>query len=116
MWFPLCKNGISKNCNLLGATSNDKDLPRFVTKKWIELYDESGRNSYNVNKEIRIKRPMLRSGLCDFSDAYIVVKETITVTDPDDAKITKVLHLKIMRHLLTAFQKSIAYKLIMQKT
>ena len=64
--------------NLLDITSDDKDLPRFVTKKWIEVYDQSEKN-YNVNKEIRIKTPMLRSDLCDFSDAYIVVKGDITV-------------------------------------
>ena len=29
---------------------------------------------------------MLRSDLCNFSDEYIVVKETITVTDPNNAK------------------------------
>ena len=29
---------------------------------------------------------MLRSDLCDFNDAYIVVKGDITVTDPDNAK------------------------------
>ena len=29
---------------------------------------------------------MLRSDLCHFSDAYIVVKRTITVTGPDNAK------------------------------
>ena len=32
-----------------------------------------------LTKEIRIKTPMLRSHLCDFSDAYIVVKGDITV-------------------------------------
>ena len=32
---------------------------------------------------------MLRSDLCDFTDAYIVVKEYIAVTDPDDAKRNK---------------------------
>ena len=68
-----------KIINLLDITSDDKDLPRFVTKKWIEVYDQSEKN-YNVNKEIRIKTPMLRSDLCDFSDAYIVVKGNITVT------------------------------------
>ena len=57
----------------------------FVTKKWIEVYDQSEKN-YSVNKEIRIKTPMLRSDLCDFSDAYIVVKGTITVTDLNNAK------------------------------
>ena len=68
-----------KIINLLDITSDDKDLPRFVTKKWIEVYDQSEKN-YNVNKEIRIKTPMLRSDLCDFSDAYIVVKGNITVS------------------------------------
>ena len=32
---------------------------------------------------------MLRSDLFDFSDAYIVVKGYITVTEPDDAKEIK---------------------------
>ena len=68
-----------KITNVLDTTSDDKDLPRFVTKKWIEIYDQSEGN-YNVNKEIRIKTSMLRSDLCDFSDAYIVVKGNITVT------------------------------------
>ena len=68
-----------KIVNFLDTTSDDKDLPRFVTKKWVEVYDQSGGN-YNVNKEIRIKTSMLRSDLCDFSDAYIVVKGDIIVT------------------------------------
>ena len=74
-----------KIINLFDTTSDNKDLPSFVTKKWIEVYDQSGGN-YNVNKEIRIKTSMLRSDLCDFNDAYIVVKGTITVTNPDNAK------------------------------
>ena len=67
-----------KIVNFLDTTSDDKDLPRFVTKKWIEVYDQSEGN-YNVNKEIRIKTSMLRSDLCDYSDAYIVTKGNITV-------------------------------------
>ena len=74
-----------KIVNFLDTTSNDKDLPRFVTKKWIEIYDQSEGN-YNGNKEIRIKISTLRSDLCDFSDAYIVVKGTITVVRPNNAK------------------------------
>ena len=67
-----------KIVNFLDTTSDNKDLPTFVTKKWIEVYDQSEGN-YNVNKEIRIKTSILRSALCDFSDAYIVVKGNITV-------------------------------------
>ena len=69
-----------KIANFLDTTSDDKDLPRFVTKKWIEVYDQSEGN-YNVNKEIRIKTSMLRSDLCDYSDAYIVVKGDIIVAE-----------------------------------
>ena len=79
------KNGISKITNFLDIASDDKDLRRFVTKKWIEVYDQSQGN-YDVNKEIRIKTSMLRSALCDFNDAYIFVKETITVGAPNNAK------------------------------
>ena len=82
-----------KVINLLDTTSDDKDIPRFVTKKWIEVYDQSEK-SYNVNKEIRIKTPMLRSDLCDFSDAYIVVKGTITVTNPNNARRNKAVAFK----------------------
>ena len=75
-----------KIVNFLDTISDDKDLPRFVAKTWIEVYDQSEGN-YNVNKEIRIKTSMLRSDLCDFSDAYIVVrgnildKKTFTAND-----------------------------------
>ena len=77
-----------KIVNLLDTTSNDKDLPRFATKKWIEVYDQLQKN-YNVDKEIRSKTPMLRSDLCDFSDAYIFVKGVITVTELENAKRNK---------------------------
>ena len=47
--------------NLLDTTSDEKDVPRFVTKKWNAVYDQSGDVNYNVNKEIRIETSVLRS-------------------------------------------------------
>ena len=44
-----------KITNFLDTTSDDKDLLRFVTKKWIEVYDES-KEIYSTNKEIRSKK------------------------------------------------------------
>ena len=82
-----------KILNLLDITSNNKDLTKYVTKKWIEVYDQSEKN-YNLNKEIRTKTPMFRSDLCDFSDAYIVVKGDITVTNPNNAKRNKAVAFK----------------------
>ena len=73
MWHYCIKMEFQKIANFLDTTSDYKDLPRSVTKKWIEVHDQSGGN-YNVNKEIRIKTSMLRSDLSDFGDAYIVLK------------------------------------------
>ena len=59
-------------------------VPRFVTKKWMEIYDQSGtaEDRHKPTKQIRFKTSMLRSDLCDYSDAYIVFKGDITVTNP----------------------------------
>ena len=44
-----------------------------MTKKWIEVNDLSS-VQYSVNKNIRFKTSVLRIVVCDYSDAYIVVK------------------------------------------
>ena len=93
--------------NFLDTTSDGKVLPRFVNKKWIEVYDQSEGN-YNFNKEIRIKTSMLRSDLCAFSDVYIVVKVTITVVRPNNAKRNKATAFKNNASSLIAFQKLMA--------
>ena len=51
---------------------------KFRTRNWIEINDES-RGAYNVNSQIKFKTTMLKSSLCDYSDAYILVKGTISV-------------------------------------
>ena len=78
-----------KIINLLGTMIDE--VPRFITKKWVEVHDQSGSadDRHKLSKEIRLKKSMLRSDLCDYSDAYIVVKGTITVTDPNDANYDK---------------------------
>ena len=50
-----------KITNLLGNTP-DK-VPRFITKKWIEVHDQS-KKLCNTNKQIRFKTSMLRSDFC----------------------------------------------------
>ena len=82
-----------KIIHLLDVTSDDKDLPRYVTKKWVEVYNQPEKNC-SVNKEIRIKTPILRPDLYNFSDAYIVVKGDIIVTSPNNAKRNKTLAFK----------------------
>ena len=73
-----------KIANLIDDTPNQPS--KFRTRNWVEINDES-RGTYNVNSQIKFKTIMLKSSLCDYSDAYILVKGTISVDDTaaDDA-------------------------------
>ena len=62
--------------NLLGSES--ENLSKFATRGYFKVNSLS--NTYKENISIRFKAPMLRSGLCDYADAYILVNGTITVT------------------------------------
>ena len=48
-------------------------------KLGLKINDES-RRGYTTGSDIKFKTTMLRSSLCDYADAYILVKETITIT------------------------------------
>ena len=67
-----------KIANLIDDTSNQPS--KFRTKNWVEINDES-RDTYNVDSQIKFKTTMLKSSLCDYSDAYILVKATISVNN-----------------------------------
>ena len=73
--------------NLLG-TIPDK-VPRFITKKWIEVHDQFGtaEDRYKRSKKIRFKTSMLRSDLCEYSDAILLLKEKL------------LLQIQIMMHI-----------------
>ena len=65
-----------KITNLIDDGSNQSS--KFRTKNCVEINDES-RGTYNVNSQIKFKTTMLKSSLCHYSDAYILVKGTITI-------------------------------------
>ena len=67
-----------KIVNLLNDESSKPS--KFRTKNWVEInYDVRG--VYSPTKQIRLKTSMLRSSLCDYSEAYILVKGNITVNN-----------------------------------
>ena len=66
--------------NLLDNASNQPSI--FRTRNWVEINDDS-RGTY-TSKSIRFNTTMLRSNLCDYADAYILVKGTITITGVGD--------------------------------
>ena len=73
-----------KIINLLDDTTNQPS--KFRTINWVEINDES-RGKYD-NSHIKFKTSMIRSNLCDYSDAYILVKGTTTVPNTAAAAAT----------------------------
>ena len=78
---------------------------KFRTRNWVEINDEQ-RGTYTGNN-IKFKTTMLRSNLCDYGDAYILVRGTITITGVGDDDAAKQLEernkdvtFKIVHHLL----------------
>ena len=64
--------------NLLLSEDNESEkLCKFFSREYVTV--NSLLDTYNENKSIRFKTPMLKSNLCDYSDAYILVEGTITV-------------------------------------
>ena len=66
-----------KIINLLDNRSTHAS--KFGTKNWVEIKDDA-RGTYNTNGEIKFKICMLKSGLYDYTDAYIIVKGRVTIT------------------------------------
>ena len=67
-----------KIANLLNDASNKPS--KFRTRNWVEINDDI-KGAYSPNKQIRFKTVMLRSSLCNYSDAYILVKGNISVNN-----------------------------------
>ena len=67
-----------KIANLLKDASNKPS--KFRTRNWVEINDDI-RGAYSPNKQITFKAAMPRSSLCDYSDAYILIKGYISVNN-----------------------------------
>ena len=52
---------------------------RFRTKNWVEI-NYGSRGTYNTNSQIKFKTSIIKSCLCDYSNAYLLAKETITIS------------------------------------
>ena len=68
-----------KIVNLLNDTDNENS--KFATKKWYVI-DRESKGNYSHENPIKFLTSSLESGLCDYSDAYILVTGNITVTRP----------------------------------
>ena len=75
-----------KIVNLLNGSDNDNS--KFATKKWY-IIDSESKGNYSHENPIKFLTSSLESSLCDYSDAYILVKSNITAT-PNNA-VTQVV-------------------------
>ena len=91
--------------NLLDNASNEPS--KFKTKNWVEINDES-RGVYNANSQVKFKTTMLKSSLSDYSDAYILVKGTITVNNTGTAAAPNKRTTKVIFKSCTPFTDCIS--------
>lgn len=69
-----------KSINLLDNMNNQ--LSHFRTKNWVGVNDDA-HVVYNANIKINFKTKMLKISLCDYTNAYLLVKENITITEAE---------------------------------
>ena len=94
-----------KIANLLDSASNKPS--KFRTRNWVEINDDI-RGAYSPNKQIRFKTAMLRSSLCDYSDAYILVKGNISVNNTATAAAPTDRSIKVIFKKITPFTNCIS--------
>ena len=83
VWFWLCiKKELQKIVNLLSDADNESS--KFATRKWYFINDQNN-TDYGEGKESRtiakFETKVIKSNLCDYSDAYVLVTGSITATD-----------------------------------
>ena len=76
-----------KIANLLDTESNQPF--KFRTRHWVEINNES--RGTDTSNDIKFKTTMLRTNLCDYADAYILVNGTITITSAGDDDALKTI-------------------------
>ena len=74
--------------NIANLLNDESSKPsKFRTRNWVEINDKL-RGTY-TDSDIKSKTTMLRSNLCDYADAYILVNWTITITGAGDDDAAK---------------------------
>ena len=72
---------------------------KFNTRNWVEINDESP-GKYKKGNQITFKTSMLRSSLCDYSDEYILVSGTTTITEAGTDNVAKQTNREKWRNIL----------------
>ena len=93
-----------KILNLLNELNNSK----FVTKKWNIVNDQSNAN-YDVGNEIIYNREVLKSNLCDHSDAYSLVRGTIIITEHQETQVAFKKYTPFTKYIINIYGATVDY-------
>ena len=71
--------------NLLNDSSNEES--KFATKKWYVIDSQTAKGKYKQGDTIKFETETIKSSLCDYSDAFILVTGNITVAANNDTDV-----------------------------
>ena len=71
--------------NLLNDSSNEES--KFATKRWYVIDSQTTKGKYKQGDTIKFETETIKSSLCDYSDAFILVTGNITVTANNDTNV-----------------------------
>ena len=74
-----------KIINLLNDSSNEES--KFATKKWYVIDNQITKGKYKQDDTIKYERETIKSSLCDYSDAFVLVTGNITVSAANDTDV-----------------------------
>ena len=74
-----------KIINLLNDSSNEES--KFATKEWYVIDSQTTKDKYKQGDVIKFERETIKSSLCDYSDAFILVTGNITVAADDNTDV-----------------------------
>ena len=74
-----------KIINLLNDSSNEES--KFATKKWYVIDSQTTKGKYKQGDAIKFETETIKSSLCDYSDAFILVTGNITVAADNDTNV-----------------------------
>ena len=76
---------LQKIINLLNDSSNEES--KFATKKWYVIDSQTTKGKYKQGDTIKFETETIKSSLCDYSDAFILVTGNITVAANNDTDV-----------------------------
>ena len=69
------------------VNDSSSEESNFATKKWCVINSQIAKDKYDQNNSIKFEAGSIKSSLCDYSDAFILVAGNIKVTANNDTNV-----------------------------